>query len=102
MTTLHGRWQHSFEEDHDGVRVYRPEDYDFPPARGRGGVEFGADGTFVDWSPGAADAPQPQPGSYVADERLERLEVTVGERRRVVEVVSREPDKLELRMGEAP
>jgi hypothetical protein len=102
MTDLQGRWYHSFEEDHDGIQVYRRETYDFPPTRGRGGVEFGADGTFVDWSTGAADAPQPAAGSWEADATLERLDVTVGDRHRVVEVVSHEPDKLELRIGETP
>ena len=53
-------------------------------------------------SPGPADAPEATPGSWVADETLERLEVTVGNRRRVVEVVSHQPDKLELRIGDAP
>ncbi len=102
MTDLRGRWYHSFEEDHDGIQVYRPETYDFPPARGRGSVEFGPDGRFLDWSPGAADAPESTPGSWVADETLERLEVTVGDRHRVVDVVSHQPDKLELRIGDAP
>nr|WP_271213949.1 zinc metalloprotease [Rhodococcus wratislaviensis] len=36
-----GRWGHSFEEDHDGVRVYRPAGFDFPRARGRGGSNSG-------------------------------------------------------------
>lgn len=100
MTDLHGKWRHSFEEDHDGIRVYRPESYSFPPARGRGGVEFASDGTFVDWGPGAADVPQGTPGSWVGDATLERLEVTVDDRRKIVEVVSQEPDKLELRIGD--
>ena len=102
MTDLHGRWVHSHEEDHDGIKVYRPESYAFPPARGRGGVEFGPDGSFVDWGPGAADVPQGKPGSWVGDTGLERLEVTVGDRSRVVDVVSHEPDKLELRIEGSP
>jgi hypothetical protein len=55
---LTGRWTHSFEEDHDGLTVYRRDDFAFPPARGRRGVEFGADGTFTDWLIGRGDAPQ--------------------------------------------
>jgi hypothetical protein len=102
QSDLTGRWYHSFEEDHDGIRVYRPRDFEFPPARGRGGVEFDADGSFVDWGPGAGDAPQGRPGSWQVDAGLEHLELTVGDWRRTVEVVSAEPDKLELRIGIAP
>lgn len=38
------KWGHSFEEDSDGVTVYRPSDFSFPRARGRAGIEFKADG----------------------------------------------------------
>ena len=41
------QWLHSREEDEGDVRVYRPMDYPFPPARGREGLEFRQDGTFV-------------------------------------------------------
>lgn len=34
------RWLHSHEEDHDSVRVYRPQGYDFPASRGRTGFEL--------------------------------------------------------------
>ncbi|MEU4197353.1 hypothetical protein AB0E69_36030 [Kribbella sp. NPDC026611] len=54
-----GRWTHSFEEDHDGVTVYRHENYAFPPARGRRGVEFHADGTYRQLQIGRGDAPSP-------------------------------------------
>ena len=32
LPDLAKRWAHSFEEDHDDVEVYRPFDYEFPPA----------------------------------------------------------------------
>ena len=50
------KWVHSFEEDTDGITVYRPVEYDFPPARGRRGVEFRPDGVFIDWEIGPTDA----------------------------------------------
>lgn len=53
---LFQRWMHSFEEDSEGVTVYRPSDYPFPPARGRGGMEFASDGTFIDRPVGRGDA----------------------------------------------
>ncbi len=43
---LTGAWLHSFEEDGPGQQVYRPEDYPFPPARGREGFEIGENGRF--------------------------------------------------------
>ena len=51
------RWGHSFEEDTGDITVYRPADYQFPRARGRAGIEFMADGEFIDWTIGPADAP---------------------------------------------
>ena len=39
-------WGHSREEDGDGITVYRPGGFAFPPSRGRDFVEFGADGTL--------------------------------------------------------
>src|SRR3712207_9425551 len=57
-----GRWLHSFEEDHGDVTVYRPPDHDFPPARGRRGIEFSPDGSFTEWVIGRGDAPQAVPG----------------------------------------
>jgi hypothetical protein len=59
---VNGRWTHSFEEDHDGISVYRPDDFAFPPARGRRGVEFRPDGTLVEWAIGRGDAPEARPG----------------------------------------
>lgn len=49
------RWGHSFEEDRGNIIVYRPADYNFPRARGRAGIEFLADGKFIDWTIGPAD-----------------------------------------------
>lgn len=50
------KWIHSFEEDTNGITVYRPVEYDFPLARGRGGIEFRPDGAFISWEIGPTDA----------------------------------------------
>ena len=34
-------WTHSREEDSEGIKVYRPNEYNFPPSRGREGFELG-------------------------------------------------------------
>ncbi|EHI45523.1 ulilysin [Rhodococcus opacus PD630] len=96
-----GRWGHSFEEDHDGVRVYRPAEFDFPRARGRGGIEFRPDGSFVDWAIGRGDANEAREGTWVPvdDGRLE-VTTAAGDSR-TVRVVRLEDDRLELDLGDA-
>ena len=41
------------------MTVYRRDDFAFPPARGRRGVEFRPDGTFTELQLGRGDAPEP-------------------------------------------
>ncbi|QTE30844.1 hypothetical protein [Pengzhenrongella sicca] len=64
---LLGRWVHSSEDDHDGVAVYRRPEFNFPPARGRRGLEFGADGSFVEWAIGRGDGSEARPGRWEPD-----------------------------------
>lgn len=73
---LFRRWTHSFEEDGEGVTVYRPPDHPFPPARGRGGMEFAPDGTFVDRPVGRGDAQDTVAGRWELSEGR-RLTVTL-------------------------
>lgn len=60
------RWKHSFEEDGDGAKVYRPFDATLPPAFGRDGFELSEDGTFVRYDIGPADGVVPVPGHFSA------------------------------------
>jgi hypothetical protein len=85
-----GRWTHSFEEDHDGISVYRRDDFAFPPARGRRGVEFRADGTFVERLIGRGDAPEEHLGQWEPSGVIAR-----GATGSAL-VVSATPDRLEL------
>ena len=95
---LFQRWGHSFEEDHDDVRVYRPADFDFPRARGRAGIEFHPDGSYTDWVVGAGDAPRAVDGHWRrGGDRTFQVTTPDGDER-VVEVVEVAPDRLELRM----
>ena len=55
---IYGKWGHSYEEDNDDTLVFRPEHFDFPPARGRDGIEFRPDGSFIEWAVGADDSQQ--------------------------------------------
>jgi hypothetical protein len=93
-----GRWMHSFEEDHDDVLVYRPPDHDFPRARGRDGIEFASDGSFVQWAVGRGDARQAIPGRWRTTDADGLLAVsTERDGDQVLEVVSVAPDRLEVR-----
>jgi len=87
-----GRWTHSYEEDHDGISVYRRDDFTFPPARARRGVEFRPDGTFVEWVIGRADAPEGRTGRWEPSGVITRAGGMPGS----VRVVAAEPDRLEL------
>lgn len=49
------KWIHSYEEDIDSIRVYRTEDYKFPPSRGRDAFCFRRDGRFEDYQIGKTD-----------------------------------------------
>lgn len=75
-TELFATWRHSHEEDHDDIEVYRPESYDFPPARGRTGMRIAADGTFVEITIGADDRPGSRPGTWQATDDGSRLNLT--------------------------
>jgi hypothetical protein len=44
---LFQKWIHSHEDDRDNLRVYRPVNYDFPPARGRDALAFRSDGVYL-------------------------------------------------------
>jgi hypothetical protein len=99
---LFRRWGHSFEEDHDDVRVYRPAEYDFPRARGRDGIEFRPDGSYIDWVVGPGDAREPRGGRWRPEGDGRIRVTTAADQERVVEVLSVSPDRLELRTGSGP
>jgi hypothetical protein len=88
---------HSFEEDHDDVEVYRPFDYEFPPARGRNGIEFSDDGSFTEWAVGRGDAREPVPGQWQTADPGTVAVTTDRGGEQVLEVVQLSPDRLEVR-----
>jgi hypothetical protein len=47
--------------------VYRPADFEFPRARGRDGIEFRRDGTFIEWQIGPTDASRGATGRWRSD-----------------------------------
>jgi len=64
---LQGRWVHAHEEDTEEEMVFRPATHRLPPSRGRTSFELHGDGTYVERSPGPADAPEESSGSWSLD-----------------------------------
>ncbi|MER5885016.1 hypothetical protein ABT160_14410 [Streptomyces sp. NPDC001941] len=96
---LFRHWVHSFEEDTGDVRVYRPADYPFPPARGRRGLRLAPDGTFTDHPLGRGDAPDAVPGRWqeAAGGRLAVTFADPGRPDRTLEVVEVGDEVLKVR-----
>jgi hypothetical protein len=62
-----GTWMRSQEEDKDpnaSWLLYRPDSYDFPPARGRSGFTLLKDGTFTLIQPSPVDGREEKSGKW--------------------------------------
>ncbi|HEY3491584.1 MAG TPA: hypothetical protein VGK43_01455 [Solirubrobacterales bacterium] len=94
---LYKRWVHSHEEDRDDEAVFRPADFDLPPARGRRSIELRGDGSYVEVFPGPTDAPQEAGGRWsLEDDRL-ALQPEGDRPAETWRVVTAEEDRLLLR-----
>jgi hypothetical protein len=69
-------WLRSREEEGGPVRVYRPEGYPFPPARGREGLLFHADGGFHYLGPGRGDRPDKSTGTWRGSDPSDSSRIT--------------------------
>ena len=65
---LYKKWIHSYEEDSAGYQVYRPADYNFPPSRGRKGLEILPENGFILYDIAPADGHQKVKGSWASPE----------------------------------
>lgn len=61
---LFQHWIHSFEDDTDSYKAYRPAAYAFPPARGREGFELKKDGSFTFYAIAPTDGSQAITGAW--------------------------------------
>lgn len=59
-------WVHSREEDAGDVSVYRPSGFQFPPSRGRDGIELRVGGDVVRHGPGPTDRSTASQGRWQA------------------------------------
>jgi hypothetical protein len=95
---LLGHWMHSREEDTAEVAVYRRDGYSFPPARGRSGFEFMADGKALYFGMAPTDGSSQIPGRWEV-QAPDIVSVTVDDKRiqpMVFHVLSCRPDMLTL------
>jgi hypothetical protein len=76
MQPLLKSWIHSNEEDGNGVTVYRPDGFAFPPSRGRDGIEFRPDGVAMLSDSGRDDRGRSRLASWrILDDALIELSV---------------------------
>ena len=88
-------WVHSHEEDTGSEMVFRPDDFTFPPSRGRREIEIRSDGTLVLTSVGPVDRPQKELGSWLLKKNLLFfLKDAVAEPQKVYQIISVEKDRL--------
>lgn len=71
-------WGHSFEEDGDGITVFRPAGFSFPLSRGRDWIEFHTDGTVVFYGAAPDDRSRTVTGRWVVAKEGS-LEISKGE-----------------------
>lgn len=90
------KWRHSFEEDRDDIIVFRPEEFNFPSARGRSGVEFKPDGTFIQTNIGPTDVNQFLKGQWKM-ENSDNLRTVVDGNKQKLEIIERREDILRVR-----
>jgi hypothetical protein len=96
---LQRRWVHAHEEDTDEEMVFRPEEHELPPSRGRFSFELRPDGTYSESGPGATDRPEDAEGTWSLEQE-DRLVLgpRSGERSgRVLRIAAAEPDRLVVR-----
>lgn len=92
-------WIHSHEEDSEGIKVYRPSDYNFPPSRGREGFELKENGEFIIYGIGATDKYEAIVGTWKA-EGENKIQVSFdnqNEQSFTLDIVASDEDVLKIR-----
>ncbi len=96
---LHRRWVHAHEEDTDDEMVFRPAEYELPPARGRMAFELRPDGTFSEAGIGPADLPDRAQGTWdlTADESIVLGEGAPGGVPRIMPIAAADEQRLAIK-----
>lgn len=97
---LLGTWIHSHEENRDEVQVFRPEEYPFPPSRGRTSFTLHADGSALTGQPGPDDRGVDAGGTWTFDGSV--LSIRSPEWTATYEVLAADKEHLELRPVQTP
>ena len=92
---LGGTWIDSHEEGRDGVQVFRTQEYEFPPSRGRMSFTLRADGSAITGQPGPDDRGVTGGGSWRIDGAVLTIRSPGGSA--TYDVLSADPSHLELR-----
>jgi hypothetical protein len=96
---LFKHWVNSYEEDEADIKVYRPHDYDFPPARGRTGFEMRKKGEFVYYGIAPTDGSRQVEGRWEAVD-ANTIQVNFDDSRRkpmLLNIVACDDEKLLVR-----
>lgn len=99
LALLEKTWLHSHEEDKNDTLVYRPNSFDFPPARGRTGFKMDADGTFHQYDIAPTDGLEEHPGRWDMPSE-KQLNVTFPNKKSTdfqAEIISMTPDMLKVK-----
>ena len=99
MKQLEGTWLVSHEENRGDTLVYRPNTYNFPPARGRTGFALKPFGRFEQFDIAPTDGLQGREGSWTADGNTRlRIHLTDGQSPDyTLEIISLDKQVLKLR-----
>ena len=98
---LYKTWLHSYEDEtEEGIRVYRPNSFDFPPSRGRTGFTIEPGGKFVQYTIAPTDGLVNIIGLWtMKDKNTLSLSFADGKQQPYdIEIVSLEPEMLKLKM----
>ncbi len=89
---------HSHEEDTADTQVFRPDDFPFPPARGRLSYEFAPDGELLFGGIGPTDRPTSSGGEWRLEEDGRTLVLHVPDQMdQTLEVEALSPERLVVR-----
>ena len=99
MKQLEGTWLASREENRGDTLVYRPNTYNFPPARGRTGFALKPYGRFEQFDIAPTDGLAGRPGTWTADGNTRlRIHLTDGQSPDyTLEIIALEKQVLKLR-----
>ncbi len=84
-------WIRSFEDDKDGLEAYRPESYEFPPARGREGWTFEENGTVKKQAIAPTDGYITKEGTwefFIIEDNKNRVDIKLENQEISYEIVS--------------